>query len=167
MKYWWRSLLIVPERQITYNFIYTKGAPAFTPLSVQYTHALGSAECVEWVSIRFSTELIKHGVIKCNRFFKAVLFIHPTELLSFLLQGITVVQWSAQSSHSDWVEFKRFPSVCVFQPLPTCILVSVRLCGCHCLSFSSVIDWQSVQGVPRLLSYDSWDKLQSPSCHRT
>lgn len=35
-----------------------------------------------------------------------------------------------------------------------------------CLSFrvSPAVDWQPVQGEPRLLPYDSWDRPQPPPC---
>ena len=42
--------------------------------------------------------------------------------------------------------------------------VSVIVCGCLCrLSLCGpVMDWRSVQGVPRLSPEDCWDRLQPP-----
>ena len=39
--------------------------------------------------------------------------------------------------------------------------VSVSVDGCLSLC-DPVMDWRSIQGVPRLLPNDSWDRLQSP-----
>jgi len=54
------------------------------------------------------------------------------------------------------------PKTCMLRSLVSLKLslgVSVSVCGCFSLC-GPVMDWQPVQGVPRLSPDDSWDRLQ-------